>query len=198
MIWQADQLARVRRNQQRCRERKRAHILELESQVEALQEQIRQCAPCASSSPAEHESELDKARRENAARQELLSALGFDDETQQRFIASAADREAVYTILQGNYDRTIASRAPRERLADAGSSRTVDFLDTDTEPLGAATNRPADTPELVVVINTCQLHILANSCSDRRLVVLCRNPGKIASIRSGPVRHHFVACRALQ
>ena len=47
------------------------------------------------------ESALDLAQRENAARRELLLALGFDDESQQRFIESAAKRQTVYTILQG-------------------------------------------------------------------------------------------------
>lgn len=115
---QTDQLARTRRNQQRCRERKRAHIAELESQVEDLQAKIRQCEPCASPRPPEHESALDQALRENAARQDLLSALGFDDETQRRFIESATKREAAHAILHGDGDRGSPSQRPGESLAE--------------------------------------------------------------------------------
>ena len=182
MAGQSQQLARTRRNQQRCRERKRAHVAELESQVEALQAKIRQCEPCASPSPTEHESALDTATRENAARRDLLQALGFDDDTQQRFIKSTAKRQAVYTILQGDYDRTSPSQTPGERLAESPlvpcaqsdaqslsmaaesadlrlrSGQTMDSLNTNTELTDVAINSQAYPLDPAVSINTRQSH----------------------------------------
>lgn len=125
MVEQTDQLARIRRNQQRCRERKRAHVAELESQVEDLKAKIRHCEPCASTRPPEHENELDKALRENAARQHLLSALGFDDETQRRFIESAAKRDAVFTILHGDGYRTGPSQTTSEPPVETSPAPAV-------------------------------------------------------------------------
>lgn len=118
MIQQAEQRARTRRNQQRCRERKRAHIEELEKQVDALQAKIRQCEPCPASCPPEHESALETALRENAARQDLLSALGFNQEAQERFIASDAKRQVVRTILQGQNGQISSPHTPDGSLAE--------------------------------------------------------------------------------
>ncbi|KAH9827177.1 hypothetical protein Tdes44962_MAKER09807 [Teratosphaeria destructans] len=97
-----EQLARARRNQRRCRERKREYVTELEQQVESLRNTIRQCEPCSPSPRIETptETSTETAVRENAARRDLLLALGFDDECQQRFIQSAGRRHAVSHLLQ--------------------------------------------------------------------------------------------------
>ena len=106
--------------------------------------------------------------RENAARQDLLSALGFDDETQQRFIESAAKRHAVYTIIREDHGRTSLSQTPGERHAEtplaaparvdteaakaaaesvdlrSGGVQAMDYLNTSTELTGVATNWQAN------------------------------------------------------
>ena len=61
---------------------------------------MRQCEPCPPSCLPAQESALNRALRENAARRDLLSALGFDEEAQERFIASDAKRQVVRTILR--------------------------------------------------------------------------------------------------
>lgn len=177
-VWQAEQLARTRRNQQRCRERKRAHVAELESQVEALEAKIRQCEPCESPSAPEHESALDTARRENAARRDLLLALGYDDEIQQRFVQSAAKRQAVYTILPGDRDDISPSQNPGDQLAEtplarfarfeaqsartianladlrSGTGQAIDSINTDTDMTNVAMNRQSNPLDRAVSVET--------------------------------------------
>ncbi|KAK0892790.1 hypothetical protein LTR91_022203 [Friedmanniomyces endolithicus] len=94
-----EQLARVRRNQQRSRARKQAHVVELETQVQDLQSRLGQCTPCPPSSASPSTGELERYQRENAARRDLLCGLGFGEETQQRYIDSAARRNAVQVAL---------------------------------------------------------------------------------------------------
>lgn len=110
---QSEHLARVRRNQQRCRARKRAHVEELESQIEALRAKIRQCEPCeAPDRSSKPESTLETAQRENAARRDLLTALGVDDETQQRLIHFADKRQSVGAILGEHRTNTNSPQFP--------------------------------------------------------------------------------------
>lgn len=98
---------------------------------------MRQCEPCEPPSVPEHESALEKARRENAARRDLLLVLGFDDETQQHFVQSAAQRQIVYALLQGDnhVDGQLAATAATTPLAplaqiEARSARaTADLAD---------------------------------------------------------------------
>lgn len=162
---QAEHLARTRRNQQRCRERKRAHVAELEGRVEALQNKIQKCEPCASPHPHEQESALGTAVRENSARRELLQALGLDDKTQQRFIESASKRQAVLAIIHEDGDHLFSppdwtaksSRAPSSSqvqkplklLADSedlgiGDANDIEHFDSNADLLGAAVDWQAN------------------------------------------------------
>ena len=199
-VQQAEQLSRTRRNQQRCRERKRVHVAELESQVEILQAKIRQCEPCASQSPPEHESALDTASRENAARRDLLLALGFGNETQTQFVESAAKRQAVYTILQRDHDHTTSSETPGDQLAKtqlspsaqidvqsarvadgsadlrSSSAQAMDSLNTNIELMDIAIDQQANMLYPSVSISTHQSYKTFNNTSpDRGLVILARD-----------------------
>ena len=211
MVWQAEQLARTRRNQQRCRERKLAHVAELESQVETLQAKIRQCEPCASPSLPEHETTLDTALRENAARGHLLEVLGFDSETQRRFIESAAKRQAVYRTLQGDYDRPNPTPVLGEGLAEtpgapfvwfdaqpkrvtaestdlkSGSSNAMDSFNTNTELTGFAINQQANVLDPAVSVSISQSQkTFANTYSDWELVAFSRDTRQIPNGFNGP------------
>lgn len=111
-----------------------------------------------------------------AGRRDLILALGFDDEIQQRFIRSAGKRQAAYTLLQGDRDRTSQSQIPGERLAetllapfarfDAQSARiaaesadlrsssghAMDSLNTNPDMTDVAINRKASAPGPAVSI----------------------------------------------
>lgn len=126
----------------------------------------------------EHESALDTARRENAARRDLLLALGFDDEIQQRFVQSAAKRQAVHTILQGEGDGISPSQNPGDQLAEtplvqfarfeAQPARTLadladwgsataqagDSINTNTDMMNVAMNRQSNVLDPAVSVKT--------------------------------------------
>lgn len=67
---------------------------------------MQQCEPCIAQRLPDHETILATALRENNARRDLLSALGFDKDAQQRFIESDAKRQIVHTVLEDEARRT--------------------------------------------------------------------------------------------
>ena len=109
-------------------------------------------------------------------------ALGFDDETQQRFIESAVKRQAVHTILQGEHDRANPIPSPDERLAEIqvapyarvdapsvsrgaesadlrfGSDQAMDSLNRNTELMDVAVNPQANVLDPAVSVNTHSSH----------------------------------------
>lgn len=166
---------------------------------------------------------MDTALRENAARKDLLLALGFDNETQHRFIESAVKRQAVYTILQGEHNRTNPSPTPGERLAEipltpstrfdgqaarrgaesadlrSDSGQAIDSLNTNTELTDVVRHREANALDPTVTIDTYQSReTFANMYSDRELVILSRDTRQIITTFIEPVQRCFVAYGTFQ
>lgn len=92
-------LERVRQNQQRSRQRKRAYVLELESKVARLSAQLDQTsrpavAPSEKSGNESTHQELARLKCENDARHDLLLALGVATSAQDLFVRASAIRMA--------------------------------------------------------------------------------------------------------
>ena len=87
---QAQELQRIRDNQQRSRDRKRAYINELEEHVRQLSEKLQRCEPREPQTAG-----ASDIAQENDARRELLKALGIDDAAQQQFVQAFSKRNAV-------------------------------------------------------------------------------------------------------
>ncbi|PSK37225.1 hypothetical protein B9Z65_1967 [Elsinoe australis] len=112
----AQELERIRLNQQRSRERKRTYIAELERKVAQLAEQVEQnqsATTCPNGNVPTLQT-LARWKRENDARRDLLLALGITASTQDIFIRALAIRTPLATtdgteILQGGSasDRTV-------------------------------------------------------------------------------------------
>lgn len=82
---QEERLARIRRNQQNSRDRKRARLLELEHKVQELQDQV-VSQPSLTSNFASWSTRVDALMQENAALRRLLHAVGVDDRGQTQFL----------------------------------------------------------------------------------------------------------------
>lgn len=96
---------------------------------------------------------LDTARRENAARRDLLYALGFDDETQDRFIRSKAKRQAIHDIFQQDGDAASMSQMPGDVPAmKASELGQLDFADLDLNSYDI-TPQPMHTNNAEAVVN---------------------------------------------
>lgn len=92
-------LERVRQNQQRSRQRKRAYVLELESKVARLSAQLDQTsrpavAPSEESGNQSTHQALTRLKCENDARRDLLLALGVATSAQDLFVRASAMRMA--------------------------------------------------------------------------------------------------------
>ena len=85
----AEDLHRIRQNQQRSRDRRKAYVAELEAKVARLEEKLNRVA-----SPQRGEGfkgardgdDDDGVARENEARKEMLKALGIEDGAQEQFV----------------------------------------------------------------------------------------------------------------
>ncbi|KAM0723187.1 hypothetical protein Q7P37_001387 [Cladosporium fusiforme] len=126
-------LERVRQNQQRSRQRKRAYVLELESKVAQLSAQLDQTSqpPVAPSEESGNNSTLQALARlkcENDARRDLLLALGVGTSAQDLFVRASAIRMAAPQANNTDtpYSPALASivtqdvRAPLSPLTHAG------------------------------------------------------------------------------
>lgn len=105
-VSQAQELQRVRENQQRSRDRKRAHVVELEEKVRRLSERLQRSEGGESGSKAQP----SRAATENDARRELLRALGIDDAAQEQFVR-AFSRRTVATETASGLKSPVSDRA---------------------------------------------------------------------------------------
>ncbi|KAF2151537.1 hypothetical protein K461DRAFT_174457 [Myriangium duriaei CBS 260.36] len=192
----ADQLARIRRNQQRCRERKRAYLVELENQVEVLASRLRACEPCAGLSPR-RQSASDATLRENAARHRLLLTLGIDDQTQQHFIDTYAPNEngahTAFWRLADEQEVSVPAQNSSERVSQGPTASSndhtvgevsdttfaefpidqfVDHLNTQSESTNLSISQEAAASDTNVEPNYCarlSQDEVANGYTDRGL-----------------------------
>lgn len=96
-IAQAQELQRVRENQQRSRDRKRAHVVELEEKVRHLSERLQR----SERGQAAPKLQPSGVATENDARRELLKALGIDDAAQEQFVRAFSRRTAATETALG-------------------------------------------------------------------------------------------------
>ena len=86
---QTRNLQRVRENQQRSRDKKRAYVTELEEKVRQLTEELKSRAP-----DEGQDKQFDRVVVENDARRSMLRALDIDDAAQQQFVDAYVKRKS--------------------------------------------------------------------------------------------------------
>lgn len=101
----ADDLHRIRQNQQRSRDRRKAYVAELEAKVARLEERLDRLEPQREGRSDARDDEGGVVR-ENEARKEMLKALGIEARAQEQFVRAFVKTKA------DSSGPSISSRSP--------------------------------------------------------------------------------------
>lgn len=116
----ADDLHRIRQNQQRSRDRKKAYVAELEAKVQWLEEKLNRAAPQRQEAFEACIGD-DGVAMENAARKEMLKALGIDESAQEQFV------RAFVKARSGSSGPASGSTRPSSERSSEPASEEVAF-----------------------------------------------------------------------
>ena len=103
---------------------------------------------------SDFEARLDLSQRENRALRQLLSGLGIDEQSQQRYLESSSQRDAVRAILRsettGDANSDALDEAPERVIAQAQEAN--DGLNFSQDTLDPALDFNNDGQDVVNVI----------------------------------------------
>lgn len=139
---QAQDLERVRQNQQRSRERKRAYVTQLEQKIAQLTAQIESGDAGVPSGNEDLVKASNRLRSENDARRQLLLSLGVTAPAQELYIQNhpkrlAHDAPTHHTYGQGE-DDDLTTWSPLAQVSCGPIRCSIAYLIMDTDPLTAA------------------------------------------------------------
>lgn len=118
--WRKDErLARIRRNQQNCRDRKRNRVIELEEQVKELLRERSESTIEEIPRHSQLSQQLHHTLDENAAFRRLLKAIGMDEQAQQQYLETTKNYGLDLESFQGER-YTFASRASTSKDSQVG------------------------------------------------------------------------------